>query len=102
MIISMLSTTMLLKVMLGILLIYGKCVDHIQLLIGEVWAYTTCLPATLSLKCMYQGRKVSGRVCVLDVSILILSVIFMLKFETVRQVLFLAMNYTLIILNDEF
>ena len=88
MIISMLSTTKLLKVMLGILLIYGKCVDHIQLLIGEVWAYKTCLLAKLSLKCMYQSRKVSGRVCVLDVFLLILSVILMLKFETVRQVLF--------------
>ena len=43
--------------------------DGIISLRGEVWAYQTGLNTPL-LKCLYQARKMSGHVCVLEVSIL--------------------------------
>ena len=61
----------------------------------EVWAYKTSLtPPLLSLKCLYQSRKVSAHVFV--VSNLPLSTILIFKFGIVPTVLFLFLFYILL------
>ena len=61
----------------------------------EVWAYKTSLtPPLLSLKCLYQFRKVSAHVFV--VSNLPLSTILIFNFGIVPTVLFLFLFYILL------
>ena len=66
--------------------LWNRTVDwRIVLSYGIDNTYNWLNPATFVLKCLYQARKVTGRVCVLGVSILSLSRILYWILELFRE-----------------
>ena len=69
---------------------------YLKTLRVDAWVHETSLTTPRSMKYLYQGKQVSGQVCVLGVSILPLSTLLIYNIKIVLTVRCLFLSYLII------